>query len=185
MLQSIHQKKNLQLFAGLCIGIIFGFLLQKGGVTIYDIIMGQLLLTDFTVLKIMLTAVLTGMTGVYILKAAGLAVLHPKTGAWGSSAVGGLIFGVGFALLGYCPGTIAGAAGHGALDALYGGIPGIIFGCGVYAALYPAIEKHILHRGEFGAVTFPQLLKVNPWAVIIPVSIGIALFLMFIERAGL
>jgi len=46
---------------GLFIGILFGFLLQKGGVTKYDVIIGQLLLTDFTVVKIMLSAVITGM----------------------------------------------------------------------------------------------------------------------------
>ena len=59
--------KRTQLFWGFLFGIIFGFLLQKGGVTKYDVIIGQLLLTDFTVLKIMLTAVITGMIGIYFM----------------------------------------------------------------------------------------------------------------------
>jgi uncharacterized protein len=54
------------LFFGLGFGILFGFLLHKGGATKYDVIVGQLLLTDFTVLKIMLSAVVTGMIGIYL-----------------------------------------------------------------------------------------------------------------------
>jgi hypothetical protein len=61
MLKILHENTNLQLSIGLLTGILFGFLLQKGGVTKYDVIIGQLLLTDFTVVKIMLSAVITGM----------------------------------------------------------------------------------------------------------------------------
>ena len=53
-MSAVHSKKGLQLFLELIMGIVFGFLLQKGGVTNYDVILGQLLLTDFTVVKIML-----------------------------------------------------------------------------------------------------------------------------------
>jgi hypothetical protein len=60
MLKTIHGKKNLQLAIGFFTGIVFGFLLQKGGVTKYDVIISQLLLNDFTVVKIMLSAVITG-----------------------------------------------------------------------------------------------------------------------------
>ncbi|HPJ48542.1 MAG TPA: hypothetical protein PK162_06635 [Synergistales bacterium] len=62
-------KKDIpQLLWGLAFGIAFGFLLQKGGVTKYDIIAGQLLLKDFTVVKVMLSAILTGMVGIYFMK---------------------------------------------------------------------------------------------------------------------
>ena len=61
MLQVIRKNKTVQLGIGLLIGILFGFLLQRGGVAEYDVILGQLLLTDFTVLKIMLTAAVVGM----------------------------------------------------------------------------------------------------------------------------
>src|SRR5665647_2448840 len=122
MLKALHAKSGSQLIIGFLIGIIFGFLLQKGGVTKYDIIIGQLLLTDFTVLKVMLSAVVTGMIGVYALKGAGLAQMHPKPGSLGSSVLGGLVFGVGFGLLGYCPGTVVGAVAQGSLDALVGAV---------------------------------------------------------------
>ncbi|MBS3905974.1 MAG: hypothetical protein KGZ49_02950 [Syntrophaceae bacterium] len=61
MLKILYQNTNLQLFIGLLTGILFGLLLQKGGVTKYDVIINQLLLIDFTVVKIMLSAVVTGM----------------------------------------------------------------------------------------------------------------------------
>ena len=102
-------KNRSQLVWGFVFGIVFGFLLQKGGVTKFDVIISQLLLEDFTVIKIMLSAVVTGMIGIHLMKSLGWIQLKPKAGSWGKNAIGGLIFGLGFALLGYCPGTIAGA----------------------------------------------------------------------------
>ena len=170
---------------GFLFGIIFGFLLQKGGVTKYDVIIGQLLLEDFTVVKIMLTAVVTGATGLHLMKGLGWVQLKPKSGSWGKNAIGGLIFGLGFAVLGYCPGTIAGAMGNGYLDAIIGGLPGIIIGSWFLAALYPRIKDGVLKKGFFGDVTLPQLMKVNDWVVIVPLSILIVAAMYLMERAGL
>jgi uncharacterized protein len=178
-------KKNYQLIWGLLFGIIFGFLLQKGGATHYNVIVSQLLLTDFTVLKIMLSAVVTGMIGVYFMKNKGWIQLHPKKGSVGINVIGGLIFGVGFALLGYCPGTIAGAVGNGYLDATVGGVIGIMIGAGIFAAYYPRLKVGILQKGDYGDVSLPQLLKVNDWVVIIPVSVLIIALLYWIESMGL
>lgn len=170
---------------GLILGILFGFLLQKGGVTNYDVILGQLLLTDFTVLKIMLTAVLVGMIGIFAMKSFGWVSLSIKPGSWGINGVGGLIFGLGFAILGYCPGTIAGAIGNGFLDALVGGLAGILIGTGLFAALYPKLRTGILAKGDFGDITIPKLLKVNDWVVVIPVAVLILTLLIWLETSGL
>ena len=185
MLKELHIKNKIQLVIGLVIGIIFGFLLQKGGVTKYDVIIGQLLLTDFTVIKVMLTAMTVGMLGVHLLRSFGIAQLHPKPGSFGSTVIGGLIFGVGFGLLGYCPGTMAGAVGQGSLDALFGGVIGMIIGAGLFAEFFPKLEKSILNRGDFGEMTWPQLIKVNPWLIIIPMAIGIIALLFWIEKSEL
>jgi hypothetical protein len=185
MLTKLHGKNKVQLLIGLLIGIAFGFLLQKGGVTDYNVIIGQLLLIDFTVVKIMLAASITGMLGVHLLRSLGLAQLHPKPGSIGASVIGGLIFGVGFAVLGYCPGTVAGAVGQGALDALFGGIVGILIGSGVFAALYPQLQKSVLSKGDFGELTLPEVLKVNPWIVVIPVAVALTALLWWMERVGL
>lgn len=185
MLKVIHSNRKLQLLLGLLIGILFGFLLHKGGVTNYDVIIGQLLLKDFTVVKIMLSAVVTGMIGVYCLRSMGLAQLHIKPGSIGQELIGGLIFGVGFAILGYCPGTLAGAVGHGALDALFGGVPGALIGAWLFASAYPKLEKGILAKGYFGEITLPTLLKLNSWVVIAIVCAAIIVILFAIEKAGL
>lgn len=185
MLKRLHVHTRLQLPVGLAIGIAFGFLLQKGGVTTYDVIMGQLLLTDFTVLKLMLSASVTGMIGVHLLRSMGLAELHPKAGSLGATAVGGLIFGAGFGILGYCPGTIAGAVGQGWLDVLVGGLIGIVAGAGIFAHLYPALQRNLLEKGDFGDMTIPSLFRVNPWVVVLPVAAILTLFLYYLETRGL
>lgn len=185
MLKAVHSKKGLQLCLGLLIGIAFGFLLQKGGVTKYDVIIGQLLLQDFTVVKIMLSAVMSGMMGVYLLKSMKVVRLHLKSGSLGQNVIGGLIFGVGFGILGYCPGTVAGAAGQGALDAIFGGIVGMLIGAGLFAVVFPKLQKSILKIGYFGELSLPQLLKVNEWLVIMIVCVVMTAILFAMEKTGL
>ena len=185
MQTSVAKKDLSPLLWGLAFGIVFGFLLQKGGATKYDVIVGQLLLTDFTVLKIMLSAVLVGMVGIHAMKALGWVELDTKSGSAGMNIIGGLIFGVGFAVLGYCPGTIAGAIGNGALDALVGGLAGILIGSALFAALYPRLKNGILKKGDFGDLTLPRLFKVNDWVIVIPVAALIFIVLYWLERAGL
>ena len=185
MQAAVPKKDHSPLMWGLAFGIAFGFLLQKGGATKYDVIIGQLLLTDFTVLKIMLTAVLTGMIGIHAMKSLGWVELSPKSGSAGTNIIGGLIFGAGFAVLGYCPGTIAGAIGNGALDALAGGLAGIVIGSGLFAALYPRLNQGILKKGDFGDLTFPRFFKVNDWVIVIPAATLVFFVLYGLERAGL
>ena len=185
MLKVLHIKKRVQLLLGFVFGIIFGLFLHKGGATKYDIILGQLLLTDFTVVKIMLSAAVTGMIGIHAMKLFGWVELHPKPGSWGMSAVGGLIFGIGFAVLGYCPGTIAGAVGNGYLDAALGGVIGIIIGSGIFALIYPRVMTGILKKGDFGDITFPKLIRV-PDCIIVPVAAAfLILILLALESKGL
>jgi len=185
MFEDLHENQQRQKIIGFLIGIGFGVCLYVGGVTEYDIILGQLLLTDFTVVKVMLTAVVIGMLGVYAMKSRGMVTLHPKPGSIGSTVAGGIIFGMGFAVLGYCPGTVAGAVGRGALDALVGGVSGILVGAGIFAALYPALDEKILSKGVFRSMTIPDALRVNPWYVVIPVAVLIVGLLAGMEYFGL
>jgi hypothetical protein len=166
LLTRLHGNARLQLVIGLLIGIAFGFLLQKSGVTDYNVIFGQLLLRNMTFSELLISAIIVAMPGVYLMVHFGCAQMHVKPGTIGSVVIGGLIFGTGFALLGYGPETVAGAAGTGALDALCGGIIGMILGSGLFAALYPKIKTWFLNRGPFPAQTLPGLLHLNPWVVI-------------------
>ena len=181
MFVRLHQNKNAQLVLGLLFGICFGFLLQKGGVTSYDVIEGQLLLNDFTVLKLMFSAVIVGMAGFHLLKHFGYVQSHAAKGSVGSNVIGGLIFGAGFALLGYCPGTVAGAAGTGALDALFGGMTGILIGAGIFAELYPRLRPRILEWKKFPAVTVPEFLHLNVWVIIVLMEVFMIGFLFVLE----
>ncbi len=89
---------------------------------------------------------------------------------------------VAFAILGYCPGTVA-AAGQGSLDALLAGIAGIVVGAGLFAASYSRL-KPILSKGDFGELTLPELLKVNAWAVVVPVAVLIVALLWALHGVG-
>lgn len=155
------QNQTAQLAQGLVFGMVFGFLLQKGGVGKYEVLIGQLLLTDFTVLKVMLTAVLVGMIGIHSMHAAGLVKLHIKPTRYAANALGGTLFGVGFAFAAYCPGTSAAALSQGNYDAL-AVILGMMAGSYVFAEASGWIGRHVNPLGDCGKLTLPQLLNVRP-----------------------
>jgi len=183
LLTRLHRNGKAQIALGLGIGIAFGFLLQKGGVTDYNVIIGQLLLENFIVVKLMLSAVIVAMIGVHLLVHFGYAELHVSPGSLGSNMIGGLIFGAGFALLGLCPGTVAGAAGTGALDALFGGIIGMLVGAGLFAEFYPKIKARFLSLAPLPAETLYGFLNLDRWVVIViaeVVMIGILLLLAYL-----
>jgi uncharacterized protein len=183
-LAGIRKNSSAQVVLGLLTGICFGFLLQKGGATDYGVIENQLLLVDFTVLKLMLSAVIVGMVLFQVLKHYGYANLHAAEGTVGSNVIGGLIFGAGFALLGYCPGTVAGAVGTGALDALIGGMAGMLIGAGLFAEVYPALKGRVLARGPFPAVTVPEFLKFSPVVTVVLLEAVMIGFLLLLEYTG-
>lgn len=147
--------------------------------TNYNVILRQLLLRDFTVVKIMLTAVMTGMIGIYLMKEFSLVKLHPKSFYLKGIVAGGIIFGIGFAFLGYCPGTAAGALGTGSLHAFFG-IIGILLGTEIFSVVYPSVKKSLMEE-DSGPITFPEVLDVNPWAIILPILIAFLLFLSYFE----
>jgi uncharacterized protein len=185
MLSNLQNHRAAQLLIGLITGVFFGFFLQKAQVTKYEAIFGQLLLIDFTVIKVMLTAIVIGMAGVYSMRRIGLVDLDIKPGSWGANGLGGVIFGVGLAILGYCPGTAAGAAGQGSLDALVGGVGGMIAGGMLYTRIYPKIVDGALKWGEFGQLTIPGWLHIKTPAAALGISAIVILVLTGIELAGL
>lgn len=166
-------NKTRQLLWGLLFGIIFGFLLQKGGVAKYHVLIGVLLLRDFTVIKVMLSAILVGMIGIFGLQRAGLVKLHLKPTRYLANSVGGIIFGIGFALAAYCPGTSAAALGQGNLDAL-GVVGGLIIGSFLFAEMSGWIGRKVNPIGERGELTWPQLLHLPT----LPVTFVLAAIIM-------
>ena len=172
------------LLYGLITGVLFGFLLQKGRVLRYDKQLSALLLKDMTIIKFMLTSVVVAMVGTYLLLDLGLVKLSIKATILGANIIGGIIFGLGWGLLGYCPGTSAGAVGEGRWDALWG-IAGMLAGAALYAEAFPTMKATVLTWGNFGKITLPQVLGINHWFIIIPFVAGTLLLFRWFEKKGL
>jgi len=165
-------------------GIAFGWMLQKAKLGRYETIVNVFRFTDLTVVKFLLSALVVGMITVRALVSLGLAadVPVPQTYVLGNLG-GGLLFGVGMALAGFCPGTVAAGAGEGRLDTLVAGSLGlyagaVLFGLG-YARFFPAIAG-VLREGS---VTMTQTFHVEGWLVIVLFT-EVALLLFYaLERA--
>lgn len=174
----------MDLIFGLVTGALFGILLQRSEVIRYDRQLGALLFKDMTIMKFMLTTILVGMVGVHLLVDLGLAKFSIKPLILGGNILGGLTFGAGWALLGYCPGTAGGALGEGRVDAL-AGIAGMLLGAALFAEAYPALKATVLTWGVFGKVTLPQLMDRHHW-VVIPWFVVLGVWLLrYIEKKGL
>jgi uncharacterized membrane protein YedE/YeeE len=170
-----------QLVLGLVFGIIFGFLLQKGGVAKYHILIGVLLLEDFTVINVMLSAIIVGMVGIFSMHRLGMVELHLKPTLYAANVTGGLVFGVGFALIGYCPGTGAAALGQGNYDAL-GGVLGLMAGSYLYAEFSSTLSRTVEKWGDRGKLTLPEILGTSTTTFVIVFAPLLALALFAIEQ---
>lgn len=151
-----------KLLLGLATGVVFGVLLQKGQVAKFAVIVGQFRLRDWTVAKIMGTAVVVGSLGVYALVETGHAHLHVKPLVLGGVLAGGVMFGVGLAVLGYCPGTTVAACGEGRRDA-FAGLAGMFAGALAFVAFWPGLQPLVKGLGDRGNVTLPALTETLPW----------------------
>lgn len=174
----------MALIYGLVTGIVFGFLLQKAQVIRYDKQLGALRLMDMTIVKFMLSNIIVGMIGIYLLNDMGVVKLSVKATSVGANVLGGILFGLGWGLLGYCPGTSAGALGEGRWDALWG-IGGMLVGASIFAHTYPALKDTVYTWGNFGKITLPQVLGINHWIVIIVLVIAYVALFRWFERKGL
>ncbi len=183
MMAPFEMSTALTLGFALVFGFLFGLFLERGGMGDPHKLSGIFYLTDFAVPKLMFTAIVVASTGLYLLSDLNLLDLTRvwiiPTFFW-PQLVGGLIFGLGFVVSGYCPGTAMAGFGSGRLDALVTML-GITAGSVLFAVMYPVFEGFYL-SSDMGAPTLPMLLGVNHWVVVIPV-IGVALGLfVFLER---
>lgn len=145
------------LLLGLVTGIAFGYILQNVGVARCGCIFDALNLRNLKAVKVMLTAVAVGSLIVYPASALGWVSIGGKTLYVLALIVGGALFGAGFALAGYCPGTALAALGAGRRDALFAILGGLV-GALAYAVVYPAIEPVLIRPLNFGRVSLPDLL---------------------------
>jgi uncharacterized protein len=172
------------LWAGLFFGIIFGMLLHRGGVTDYNVIVRQFLLRDFTVLKVMLTAIVVGGIGVWLLHGQELVNFHIKPATMLAVVTGAALFGIGMVIYGYCPGTGVAAIATGRIDALVG-FAGMLVGGVLYALSYDWVAAHVLPVGDFGKKRLPDLasLPERAWyAALIAMAAAVFVVVAGVEK---
>lgn len=173
-----------ELILGLGTGCVFGFLLQKGRVLRFEKQLGAMLLEDMTIIKFMLSAMLVGMVGIYLLSDAGSITLSHKSMNIGAVTVGAILFGAGWAVMGYCPGTSLGALAEGRLHAIFA-VAGMLVGAALYARAYPVLKVTLLAWNDAGKISVPELLGVSPWTVVAIFWIVALLFFFWFERKSL
>ena len=167
----------MTLLIGFLIGCAFGAILFLGGASSYRRIMGTLLLKDMWIIKLMMTAIGVGTLGIYLLDLGGLANMSIKPAyVWGILA-GGIVFGIGWAVSGYCPGTCVVGASEGKKDAIFT-VAGALLGAFVFSLAYPAIERVLIAPANFGKGTLESVLGINGIWLAIPFSAAL-LFLAF------
>ncbi|SDU22662.1 YeeE/YedE thiosulfate transporter family protein [Stappia sp. ES.058] len=165
---------------GLAMGLVFGVALEKSRVMEPGVLVGQFQFRNFTMLKMFLAATITGLVALAVMNGLFGVALHPKAFAVGPVLVGGLILGVGIALAGACPGTALAQAGAGYRDAyaiIAGGIGGAIFYGYAKAPISAA-----LGWGDFGKITFADVLPLPFWALALIVAAILAGGLVVLEK---
>ena len=170
-----------ELILGLLTGVVFGALLQQGRVLRFEKQVGAMLLRDMTILKFMLSAIVVGMVGIHLLVALEVVEFSVKSTVIGNNLIGGLIFGVGWAVTGYCPGTSVGAVGEGRWHAVFA-VLGMLVGAAIFAEVHPALADSVGTWGAFGKITLPGVLGVTPWIVIPLFAVGVVLLFRWFER---
>ena len=167
--------QTTSLIAGFVIGVAFGACLERSGLGNARKLMGQFALTDLAVFKVMFSAIVTAMLGLFWLSRLGLLDLDkvylPDTFLLPQLA-GGALFGVGFALAGLCPGTscVAAATGRGDGVAVMVGMLGGVLAAGV---ALPTFQSFYVSTAR-GSLTLPRLLGI-PEGIVILVVVGVAL----------
>ncbi len=162
-------------------GFVFGLLLQRGRVANYDTIVNQFRLKDFTVLKVMFTAIVVGGIGVLALHQMGHAAYHIKPANMLGVVLGAGIFGIGMVTYGYCPGTGVAAMATGSVHALIG-FAGMLVGGILYALSFPWVEEHLLSVAALGKIRLPEVTGIDDW-IWFAILVAVAAVVFFaIER---
>jgi hypothetical protein len=166
---------ELSLLVAFVVGIGFGFFLERAGFGSARKLTAQFYLTDLAVFKVMFTAIVTAMLGLFYLGWLGwldLSLVYVSPTYLAPQLLGGLLLGLGFIVGGYCPGTSIVAIVSGRLDGLVFGF-GVLAGIFAFGQSYPRLEG-FLTSTDLGAVTWPQLLSL-PYGLVVFAVVVMAL----------
>jgi uncharacterized protein len=164
---------------GLAMGIVFGFALEKSRVFEPGMIVGQMQLRNFIMLKVFLTAVATGAVVLAVLNGFGLVKLHPKAALYAADIVGGLLLGCGIALAGACPGTTLAQIGVGYRDAIFtllGGLGGAV----AFSYAQPWLAANLIGSGK--PLLFSDLVGIPYWQGAAALAVLLIAVLAVMER---
>ncbi|MDO9057673.1 MAG: YeeE/YedE thiosulfate transporter family protein, partial [Bradyrhizobium sp.] len=168
------------ILSGALMGIAFGFALEKSRVFEPGMIVGQMQLRNWIMLKVFLTAVATGAVVLAFLHGAGFVKLQPKAALYAADIVGGLILGAGIALAGACPGTTLAQIGVGYRDAIFtllGGLAGAV----AFSYAQPWLAKSLIGTGP--KLIFSDLAGIPYWQGALALAVVIIVVLALMERA--
>jgi uncharacterized protein len=165
---------------GILMGVVFGVALEKSRVFEPGMIVGQMQLRNFIMLKVFLTAVATGAVVLATLNGFGVVKLQPKAALYAADIVGGLILGVGITLSGACPGTTLAQIGVGYRDAIFT-LAGGLLGAVTFSYAKPAIDTTFLAAGG-GKIVFSDLLGLPYWIGALGFAAILVVILFLLER---
>lgn len=173
------------LIVGLLTGVAFGALLQRVGASSYEMIINMLRLKDLTIMKFMFMAIAVGSVGIYTVNQfwpdqahIGIAPLY-----LGGLIVGGIIFGVGWAIAGYCPGTALVAMAEGKLDAAITVLGGLV-GAFVLSLIWDPIKSALVDPLNYGSKSVPDVIGVKPLLVAVVFAVLAIIFIMWLDHLG-
>jgi hypothetical protein len=163
-------------------GLVFGYVIQRGGFCLARALSNAVLMRDGTILRAYVLALLVAMVGVHLIETLGLVDVPLRPLRWLSNIVGGLLFGVGMILSGGCSGSTWYRVGEGAIGAwvvLVGfAIGATTAGIGLLAPLRTVLQKPAITVGDGAAPTLANIVGLSPWIVITVLAIGIGVWLI-------
>lgn len=165
---------------GILMGIVFGFALEKSRVFEPGMIVGQMQMRNFIMLKIFLTAVVTGLIVIGLMHGFFGGKLHPKALIYGADIIGGLVLGGAITLAGACPGTVFAQIGAGYKDSwlvLIGGLAGAL----TFSYLEPTLKPVLLSGGP-GKLTLDAVLGVPFWIPAFGLAAVLIALLVMLEK---
>ncbi|MGM0416870.1 MAG: DUF6691 family protein [Thermodesulfobacteriota bacterium] len=166
------------IWIGLFSGIAFGFVIQRVGATNPQKMFLAHLMRERYIPQFMLLVVVFAAIGLFALEASGGGTTRPLPTSIVATGLGGIIFGIGWGLSGYCPGTCWAAVGEGRMDAVFTLLGGLA-GTAVFAHLHEALIPALYMPTNIGQATFTDLFGHRGVAVgVLVVFFGLAILLI-------
>ena len=173
---TVELSQAASLGLAVALGLAFGFILERAGFGSARKLTAVFYFYDMAVVKVMFTAIVTAMAGLFLLSAAGaldLSELYVEPTSYAAAAIGGLVFGAGFVIGGYCPGTSLAACATGRLDAA-AFMAGMLAGVYLFAELLSGVDQWVRTAAR-GELTLPGLTGISMgWYVLLFVAILLA-----------